>query len=114
MSILESPPLTYMTSRRSSRMSPVTERFEEEETVSQSPTRPPSYAEESRIHVFDKSPTNTVFETTILYTLIKSKKWELIIERCCGPEKKEAAFWVLQNDGNFEWKALPLHMVNSL
>ena len=92
-------------------MSPVAEKFEDE-IGSDSPHRAPLYPEESRIRIFDQSPTNTIFETTVLYSMIKSKKWELVIERCCGPEKKEAGFWVLQNDGNFEWKSLPIHLVS--
>jgi len=93
-------------------MSPVSEKFEDE-SGNDSPPRALFYQEESRVHIFDKSPTNTAYETTILYSLIKSKKWESVIERCRGSDKKEAGFWVLQNDGNFEWKSLPIHLVST-
>ena len=51
---------------------------------------------------------------TSLYSLVKAKNWDLVIQRCSGPDRKEAGFWVVQNqkDGDFEWKSLPIHLVS--
>jgi len=49
---------------------------------------------------------------TTLYSLVKAKNWDLVLRRCSGPDRKEAGFWVVQKDGDFEWKSLPIHLVS--
>lgn len=48
---------------------------------------------------------------TTLYSLVKAKNWDLVLKRCSGPHRKEAGFWIVQKDGDFEWKSLPIHLV---